>query len=122
MGQVLFFYKEHFMKRKEKETISSIFEELGFSIDLQDECIDFYQYTPCGEDWHMSVSYDGTLISFLSEFLELETYFDPDEEALLWAHSLGKNGVPNSLQALLDDAKWKQVQLKELAKEFSKIV
>lgn len=110
------------MKRKEKETISSIFEELGFSIDLQDECIDFYQYTPCGEDWQMSVSYDGTLISFLSEFLELETYFDPDEEALLWAHSLGKNGVPNSLQALLDDAKWKQVQLKKLAEEFSKIV
>lgn len=61
-------------------------------------------YTPEGEDFIFTVWFDGTDADFIRKFAEYAADFDPDEHAEMWVDSRGKNGVPNSIRALIDDA------------------
>ena len=43
--------------------------------------------------------------------------YDVDDEVEIWIDGRGKNGVPNSIKALVEDAEWKLEMLKKLYKE-----
>lgn len=104
---------------KLSNTIVEILEYNGFNyneIEEQDGkyYIELNNNTPLGEDWWLTVWFDGTDKSFVDAVEEITTNFDIDEEAEIWVPLRGKNGVPSSISALVHDAEWKLEQLESL--------
>ena len=71
--------------------------------------------SPLGEDIVETVWFDGTDIGFIEGVRELADSFDPEEHAEMWIEGRGKNGVPESIRDLLDDADAIKEMLNELA-------
>jgi len=96
-----------------------IAEECGFKVDgpySNDDgsrYIEISQYTPAGEDWNETIDFNkvGEIEDKVYEFYE---NWDSDEEAEIWIGQRGTRGVPDSIQVILDDQKWKENKLKEL--------
>ena len=108
------------MNKEELNKITKVLEEKEFSISsnsIQDNeyVIEFGQYTPEGEDWFVYLFYDGSYNNFKEKLTEYSENFDVNEEVELWVENRGRNGVPNSIKDLVEDAEWKQQQLKELS-------
>ena len=80
-----------------------------------DYYIEINQYTPLGEDWWETIWFDGTDNGFIEAVEKRHDNFDVYDEAEIWIDCRGKNGVPNSIRALVEDAQWKQKTLCELA-------
>lgn len=104
----------------EIKKITKILENKDFSVSSNtkqgnDYVIEFGQYTPLGEDWFVVLFYNGTYNNFKDSLIEYYNNFDIDEEAEIWVNNRGKNGVPNSIKDLVEDAEWKQEQLKQLS-------
>ena len=105
----------------EIEKITEFLETHNFGVSSNnkqddDYVIEFGQFTPLGEDWYVSLFYDGTLSNFKEKLSEYADNFDIDEEVEPYIENRGNNGVPTSIRALLEDAEWKQQQLKALSK------
>lgn len=105
-----------------KDELSDFFENQGFcvySADTYDDnrmVMDIGQSTPQGEDWHVQVEMgNGTYQDIINNIKDTSFYFDVDEEAEIWIENRGKNGVPSSIKALVEDAEWKEQELRELA-------
>lgn len=92
-------------------------------VEKQDDSfyVELGQYTPCGEDWWETIWFDGTNDGFIEAVMERYEDFDVDEEAEMWIESRGKNGVPNSIKALVEDAEWKESMLEKLADELEEL-
>lgn len=108
------------------DKVIEIVENNGFSIHEEEkQGNDFYveinQGTPLGEDWWETIWFDGTDEGFIKAARERYNNFDVDEEAEIWIENRGKNGVPNSIKALIEDAEWKEVTLGELADELEEL-
>lgn len=82
--------------------------------------LEFGQHTPCGEDWIENIELGDNPDYFISKLQDRVNYWDSDEEAELYIDMRGKNGVPDSIRALLDDADWKLEQLTNLLSELQK--
>lgn len=112
------------MKNKLQDEIIEIFEDNGFTIgDIEEQhdgsyCVELNQSTPLGEDWWVCLVFDKpandhqTLEELFIEAFEKYTYnFDVNEEAEIYIDCRGKNGVPNSIKDLIEDAQWKNQTL-----------
>lgn len=92
---------------------------LGVSEDCC--CVELENYpTPAGGDWIVAIWFDGTARGFKRAIEQYAIYFDIDEEVSLYVANRGKNGIPSSIEALLEDAKWKKRELEDLAEELKK--
>jgi hypothetical protein len=111
------------------ENIVRILEDNGFYVGEpeysnhhNEYCIEINQSTDLGEDWWMTLWYDGTDEDFIQKFETMVDNFDPDEEAEVYIEMRGKNGVPNSIRDILEDQVWKletlKATLEDLNKEF----
>lgn len=105
---------------KLNDKVIKVVENNDFSInEVEKQDNDFYvelgQYTPCGEDWWETIWFDGTDEGFIEAVRKRYENFDVDEEAEVWIENRGKNGVPNSIKALIKDAEWKETMLEHLA-------
>lgn len=110
---------------KLSNTIEEILEYNGFNyneIEEQDGkyYIELNNDTPEGEDWWLTVWFDGTDKSFVNAVEEITTDFDVDEEVEIWIPSRGQNGVPSSISALVHDAEWKLEQLESLLSDLQR--
>lgn len=76
--------------------------------------------TPEGEDWWESIEYDGTNKDFIAAVRDRHDNFDVDEETCVWIESRGRNGVPDSIKALVIDQEWKEDKLGTLADSLEK--
>lgn len=95
--------------------ISERYREKGqYDIDLE-------TYSPEGEDVIVSLIYDGTEEDFIREFISYANNFDADEHAEMWVNSRGKDGVPDNIRDLLEDAEWIKDTLMEIAEELNNI-
>ena len=95
--------------------ISERYREKGqYDIDLE-------TYSPEGEDVIVSLIYDGTEEDFIREFISYANNFDADEHAEMWVNSRGKNGVPDNIRDLLEDAEWIKDTLMEIADELKEL-
>ena len=56
---------------------------------------------------------------FIRQFESYAEDFDAEEHAEMWIEGRGKNGVPDSIKDLLEDAEWQKEMLLEVAKELS---
>jgi len=110
---------------KLNNTIAEILEYNGFNYNEVTEqdgkyYIELNNNTPLGEDWWLTVWFDGTDKSFVDAIEEITTNFDIDEEVEIWIPLRGKNGVPSSISALVQDAEWKLGQLESLLSDLQR--
>ncbi len=83
--------------------------------------VEMETYSPEGENVIVSLTYDGTEESFIHEFVDYANDFDAEEHAEMWIESRGKNGVPDSIKNLLEDAKWIKDTLMEMAEKLNNL-
>lgn len=107
--------------------IIEILDSHGFSFDSIEEqdneyYIEMNNGTPAGEDWWTTIWFDGTNAGFIDSLEEVVNDFDVNEEVEIWIPGRGQNGVPNSIEVLLEDAKWKLKQLEELLIDLKGVV
>lgn len=107
---------------KLNDKIIKIVEDNDFTIhkvEKQDNgfYVEINQGTPLGEDWWETIWFDGTDEGFIEAVRNRYNNFDVDEETEIWIEGRGKNGVPSSIKALVEDAEWKESALGELADE-----
>lgn len=91
-------------------TIIDLLEKNDFSVgEIEEQNGDFYVevsfFSPAGEDFNATIWFDGSSEGFLDKFAEYARDFDVDEHIMLYANHLGENGVPATIEELLDDAK-----------------
>lgn len=86
----------------------------GYDVELE-------TYSPEGEDVIVSLTYDGTEEDFIRQFRSYAEGFDAEEHAEMWIESRGKNGVPDSIKDLLEDAEWIKSTLEEVADDLENI-
>lgn len=94
------------------EILEKLFTDAGidwaysFWKERERNFVEFETSSPAGEDFLMDIYFDledpaGSLVENMKEYYQ---GFDPEEHAEPWIESRGKNGVPNSIQELIDDA------------------
>lgn len=83
--------------------------------------IELETYSPEGEDVIVSLIYDGTDEGFIAAFVEYANQFDAEEHAEMWIEYRGKNGVPESIKDLLEDAEWIKNTLLEVGEELNNL-
>ena len=83
--------------------------------------VEISQYTPLGEDWWVTIWFDGTDEDFITQVEQRFLGFDVDEEVEIWVENRGKNGVPSSIRALVEDAEWKENTLCALSDDLNNI-
>lgn len=111
---------------KLNEKIIEVIENNGFccgAVVEQDNgfYIELYQDTPAGEDWHVTIWFNGSDNDFINSFIRYSEIFDVDEEAEIWIKSRGKHGVPSSISVLVKDAEWKKETLGKTVKDLEDI-
>ena len=84
----------------------------GYDVELE-------TYSPEGEDVIISLIYDGTEEDFVKQFESYAEDFDAEEHAETYINMRGKNGVPESIKNLLEDAEWQKEMLLEVAKDLN---
>lgn len=102
------------------KAIIEVLEDAGFNIgEITEQDGEYYvelsQYTPEGEDWYVIIWFDGTDEDFIKSVRTCSDNFDVDEEAEPYIEMRGQRGVPNSISDLIEDAKWKEKTLEDLA-------
>lgn len=102
--------------------VIEVLENADFNIgEIREQDGEYYvelsQYTPAGEDWYVIIWFDGTDEDFIKSVRKYVNGFDVDDEVDPYLEMRGKNGVPNSISTLIEDAKWKEKTLEELADE-----
>lgn len=102
--------------------VIEVLENADFNIgEITEQDGEYYvelsQYTPAGEDWYVIIWFDGTDEDFIKSVRKYANGFDVDDEVDPYLEMRGKNGVPNSISTLIEDAKWKETKLEELADE-----
>ena len=86
----------------------------GYDVELE-------TYSPEGEDVIISLIYDGTEEDFIRQFESYAEGFDAEEHAETYINMRGKNGVPESIKDLLEDAEWQKEMLLEVAKDLNSL-
>lgn len=89
------------MAKKLLDALIDKAEELGWWVRVYDNCIDIGKASPAGEDFFFTVTNKDDVVREVQEYA---SDFDPDEHAEMWVERRGKNGVPNSIRTLIDDA------------------
>lgn len=102
-----------------KDRDRKVLEDLEWEVcDVSDEsgetCISIENYSPEGEDLceEIYVREGETLAEAARRWADS---FDVDDHVKLWIDSVGKNGVPGSVEALVTDARMIQQMMKDLA-------
>lgn len=86
-------------------------------------------YSDAGEDVLESIYYgDGNgnkehmAEEFIKGFRSCADDFDPDEHAEMWIERRGKNGVPETIRELINDADWIKEKLEDVARQLDRLM
>ena len=99
------------MTEKLKSLLVSKAEELGWKVNIDENCWEFQKYSPAGEDFWLSISGEDVV----DELLEYYEEFDTEDHVmgLMEAKKNGFRGVP-SLKELVEDADAIEKMIEEL--------
>lgn len=87
--------------------IKAAIEEMA-SFEEEDEedgkfvTIEFWTDT-AGQDVIIQFNYDGTSDDFMEQLRNYVNNYDPNEETKLYSENMGQNGVPDSIETILED-------------------
>lgn len=114
------------MKKLSKEIVEIIENNGFYATKIEENEVDYFielnQYTPLGEDWFFTIWFDGTNKDFIKQLYDFYENFDQNEEVKQYIKIIGSYGVPNDVQALLDDQKWKKDKLEQLSQELNNLI
>lgn len=79
--------------------------------DYDDGSAELETHTPAGEDYIIYISPDEDIVTTIDA---VYSSYDQDEHAALWIPGRGKNGVPATIHAILEDAEALQKMLYDL--------
>ncbi len=79
--------------------------------------VELNQHTPLGEDWWITILFDGTNEGFIQNVRKYYNSFDVDEEVEPLVNNRGKHGIPSSIRSLVEDAEWKEEKLSQLTRD-----
>ena len=96
------------------EITERTYNDDGYDVELE-------TYSPEGEDVIISLIYDGTEEDFIRQFERYAEDFDAEDHAETYINMRGKNGVPESIKDLLEDAEWQKEMLLEVAKDLNSL-
>lgn len=104
-----------------KAGIIEAIENEGFDVHLEQErdgsyFVELSQSSPAGEDWHINLFFNGTVGDFVSAVKEYAFNYEAGEDLAMWIEAKNSNscsGIP-SIEALYQDAKWKEDTLNQL--------
>ena len=118
---------EEFMFPEIIQTMCNSVDKWKMNVYDRDTYCTIYKYTPLGEDYSFCLHLKRGKESYsANDFINaLEGYyesFDVDEEVTSWVDNRGKNGVPESIEDLLDNTKWKKQWLSKLITDLHKDV
>ena len=105
------------MNKKTKEII----EGLGWSIYEGNGHYNISKYSNLGEDFSFSIFAEDEKHE-IREILDFCYDFDYEDHASYYIENRGKNGIPSSIRALLDDAEEIAEDLEKLADELVKLL
>lgn len=88
----------------------------------QDYYTELETYSPLGEDFILTVWHNGTSNGFINAFGRGSFDFDVDEHVETLMPYRGKNGVPGSIRALVEDAEDIQAILSRTARELCELL
>lgn len=99
------------------EEIIDIAEDLGWKCIKDEKWLEFYQFSPAGEDFGFSVDIDDA-VRQVSEYADS---FDEGEHISMWIDARGANvrGIPDN-EVLIKDAKAIKLMLQKLASALNK--
>lgn len=104
------------------DKLLEVLENNGFLCDgnVTEQDGDYYieinQNTPKGEDWWETIWFDGTEEGFIKAIFDRASSFNVDEEVEVYIDIRGTRGVPDSIEDLMKDAKWKKETLRTLSR------
>lgn len=82
-----------------------VIEDEGWNITKTSDGYEFQKHSPAGEDFSFAIELqEETQDAIFKAIYKYAENFDIDEHVELWVSSRGKNGVPNSITALVKDA------------------
>ena len=108
------------------DELKKIIEDDGWEV-ISDENIgndselDIRQFTPAGEDWGISVFFDDTVENAINAIIEYAENYDYNDEQGELIAMRGQHGIPDDIETLVEDGKWKQEVLNDLATKLKKI-
>ena len=102
------------------EKVQALLEDNEFFLgNVEKQGNEFYaevnHTSPAGEDFWVTIWYDGTTEGFIRRFTECTREFSVDEHVSLYAGNLGKHGVPESYKELVEDAEAIRSELLNMA-------
>lgn len=111
---------------KLNEQVLEVIENSGFSFSgITKQGNEYYvelnQSSQAGEDWWVTIWFDGSSENFIEKVEAYAESFDIDEEVEPYIECRGKNGVPSSIRTLVEDAEWKLEQLEQLSESLNEI-
>ena len=88
-----------------EDTLNELeFRVVGSSIQKGEYVTEVQFYSDAGDDYIMTIWHDGTEPGFIHSFKLYADIFDVNEYVRMYISCMGKNGVPGTIQELLDDA------------------
>ena len=88
-----------------EDTLNELeFRVVGSSIQKGEYVTEVQFYSDAGDDFIMTIWHDGTEPGFIHSFKLYADIFDVNEYVRIYISCMGKNGVPGTIQELLDDA------------------
>lgn len=88
-----------------EDTLNELeFRVVGSSIQKGEYVTEVQFYSDAGDDFIMTIWHDGTEPGFIHSFKLYADIFDVNEYVRMYISCMGKNGVPGTIQELLDDA------------------
>ena len=122
--------QEHLKEQKNTTNSNLIISSVQDIIDyLTYECnVRVHQYdkewelefwSDLGEDVIVYIENDNTTQNIIDRIKECADDFDAEEHAEMWIDSRGRNGVPNSIRGLIEDAESIKSFLTDIANELS---
>lgn len=112
-------------ERKLDPAIESAMEEAGFvNAGTYEQGGEMYTEielcpTPTGGDFLALVWHDNTAAGFAKGLKDFVRGYNVDDEVEMYVPMRGKGGCPSSIQALVDEMKWRKKSVRKLARQFA---
>lgn len=108
------------------DKLKKIIENSGWQVNIDETIgneseLEIRQYTPAGEDWGIVVFFDGTVEDAINEIVGYAENYDYNDEQGELIAMRGQSGIPDDIETLVEDGKWKQEVLLDLAEKLKNI-
>lgn len=108
------------------QNIIDVLEENEWTVNVYPQDGEYFAeieaYSPAGEDFLFNVWFNGLPSDFIEKVCEYDEEYDPDDHAAELVEYRGRNGVPDSIRDIIDDAEAIGDMLNDLSDRLAAII